>query len=171
MIWHDHVSAFKFGPVLLQRQLSERLPVHASDFLYWAPHIVHTPLQVPGEFFDRFDFMEETDLPTHERQTYHAMVAFADEAILNFTEAVKTRNMWDNMLIIFSSGGWCRDICILVYVSICVCRIYVYICIYMCIYVIYIHPPVVCSLTDLWRVQIMAVPSTLVARVVRTTIP
>lgn len=77
---------------------------HVSDFLYWAPHIVHTPLQVPAEFYDRFDFMAATDLPTHERQTYHAMVAFADEAILNFTMATKKRDMWDNLLIIFSSG-------------------------------------------------------------------
>ena len=42
-----------------------------SYFLYWAPHIVHTPLQVPAVFFDKFSFMAADDKPTHERQTYH----------------------------------------------------------------------------------------------------
>ena len=46
-----------------------------------APHIVHSPLEVPPSFFEKFGFMEETDKPTHERQTYHAMVDFADDAI------------------------------------------------------------------------------------------
>ena len=47
--------------------------------------------------------MEGSDLPTHERQTYHAMVDFADEAIRNFTDAVKAKGMYENLLIIFSS--------------------------------------------------------------------
>ena len=47
-------------------------------FIFWAPHIVHTPLQVPEEYFRMFDFVEATDKATHERQIYHAMVHFAD---------------------------------------------------------------------------------------------
>ena len=46
-----------------------------------APHIVHTPLQVPQHFLDKFAFMEQTDKPTHNRQIYHSMVNFADEAV------------------------------------------------------------------------------------------
>ena len=38
-------------------------------FLFWAPHIVHTPLEVPPSFYAKFAFMEGTDKPTHERQT------------------------------------------------------------------------------------------------------
>jgi arylsulfatase B len=38
-------------------------------FLFWAPHIVHTPLEVPPSFFAKFAFMEDSDKPTHERQT------------------------------------------------------------------------------------------------------
>ena len=34
---------------------------------------------------------------------YAAMVDFADQAIANFTAAVKAKNMWSNMLLIFSS--------------------------------------------------------------------
>ena len=49
------------------------------------------PLQVPNEFYAKFSYVEETDKPTHERQTYHAMVDFADQAIGNFTKALKAK--------------------------------------------------------------------------------
>ena len=96
-------------------------------FLFWAPHIVHTPLQVPDEFFQKFAFVAENDKPTHERQTYvntrdlsiasmyinpiscfyryHAMVDFADAAIGNFTAAIKAKGMWDDMIIVFSADN------------------------------------------------------------------
>ena len=35
-----------------------------------APHIVHTPLQVPAEFLHKFDFMAPTDKKMHQRQIY-----------------------------------------------------------------------------------------------------
>ena len=59
--------------------------VHDHDaskpmFLFWAPHIVHAPLQVPQQFYDKFSMITPTDKAQHERQTYHAMVNFADEA-------------------------------------------------------------------------------------------
>jgi hypothetical protein len=74
-------------------------------FLFWAPHIVHSPLEVPPEFFAKFAFMEESDKPTHERQTYHAMVDFADEAIGNFTKAIRAKEMWDDIVIVFSADS------------------------------------------------------------------
>jgi arylsulfatase A-like enzyme len=32
------------------------------------------------------------------------MVDFADAAIGNFTEAIKAKGMWDDMIIVFSAG-------------------------------------------------------------------
>ena len=61
------------------------------------------PLQVPNEFYEKFSYVEETDKPTHERQTYHAMVDFADQAIGNFTKALKAKGMWDQTIIVFSA--------------------------------------------------------------------
>ena len=61
------------------------------------------PLQVPNEFYEKFSYVEETDKPTHERQTYHAMVDFADQAIGNFTKALKAKDMWDQTIIVFSA--------------------------------------------------------------------
>jgi arylsulfatase B len=72
-------------------------------FLFWAPHIVHTPLEVPKVFFDKFEFMAASDKPSGERQTYHAMVDFADEAIGNWTAALKAKGMWDDMIVVFSA--------------------------------------------------------------------
>ena len=55
-------------------EVVENHPPSSPLFLFWAPHIVHTPLQVPQHFLDKFAFMEETDKPTHNRQIYHSMV-------------------------------------------------------------------------------------------------
>ena len=43
-------------------------------FLFWAPHIVHAPLQAPSEFYNKFDMIAATDREGHSRQIYHAMV-------------------------------------------------------------------------------------------------
>ena len=42
-------------------------------FLFWAPHTVHSPLQVPQKFYDQFAF-----IPDWRRRRYHAMVAFME---------------------------------------------------------------------------------------------
>ena len=36
-------------------------------FLYYAPHIVHAPLQVPEKYLNMFSFIDD-----HDRQYYHA---------------------------------------------------------------------------------------------------
>ena len=75
-------------------------------FIFWAPHIVHTPLQVPEPWLQKFDFMKATDKDTHERQIYHSMVHFADAAVGNVTQKLK------------EDGHWCVCVC----VCVCVCR-------------------------------------------------
>ena len=75
-------------------------PVDTPLFLYYAPHIVHTPLQVPQDYLDRYSFID-----TKDRQIYHAMVAYLDDVIGNLTAALKARNLWDNTLIVVSSDN------------------------------------------------------------------
>jgi hypothetical protein len=65
-----------YEDALFEQQVMEVVEKHPPSsplFLFWAPHIVHTPLQVPQHFLDKFAFMEETDKPTHNRQIYHSM--------------------------------------------------------------------------------------------------
>merc|ERR1712070_175865 len=71
-------------------------------FIFWAPHIVHTPLQVPQAHLDHFDFIKES-----HRQYYHAMVHFVDEAIGNVTQLLRSEGLWDDTLVVLhaDNGG------------------------------------------------------------------
>jgi arylsulfatase I/J len=69
-------------------------------FLYYAPHIVHTPLQVPDEYLNKFSFIND-----HDRQYYHAMVNYLDDVVGELVDALKKRNMWDNLLFVTSSDN------------------------------------------------------------------
>ena len=74
-------------------------------FVFWAPHIVHAPLEVPQEYFEKFNFIAPTDREGYSRQLYHAMVNFADAAVGNLTKALKDKGMWEDTLIVFSSDN------------------------------------------------------------------
>ena len=69
-------------------------------FLYYAPHIVHTPLQVPDSYLSKFSFIDDQD-----RQYYHAMVSYLDDVVGELVSALKARNMWDNLLFVASSDN------------------------------------------------------------------
>ena len=86
-------------------------PSAAPLFLYYAPHLVHDPLQVPQEYLDMmsisgggpFDNVTDTSAKLMERMTYHAMVKALDDQIANLTAAVRGKNdMWENTLL------WCE---------------------------------------------------------------
>ena len=69
-------------------------------FLYYAPHIAHAPLQVPGEYLKKFSFID-----THDRQYYHAMISYLDDVIGSVTAALKAHRLWDNLLLVVSSDN------------------------------------------------------------------
>lgn len=70
-------------------------------FLYYAPHIVHTPLQVPDKYLNMFSFIKDSQT----RQYYHAMVAYLDDVVGELTDALKAKEMWDNLLFVTSSDN------------------------------------------------------------------
>lgn len=101
--YEDQLFADRVMKAIEQRDPSKPL------FVFWAPHIVHTPLQVPTKYLDHFSFIDDSP-----RQFYHAMVYFVDEAIGNVTKKLKAEGLWDNTLIvlhadnggpIYNSGG------------------------------------------------------------------
>jgi len=49
-------------------------------FLYYAPHIVHAPLQVPDNYANKFNFIDNQN-----RQIYDAMVTYLDEVVGKFS--------------------------------------------------------------------------------------
>eukprot|EP00117_Sycon_ciliatum_P033144 scpid65228/ scgid25566/ Arylsulfatase B; N-acetylgalactosamine-4-sulfatase len=75
-------------------------PVDTPLFLYYAPHIVHAPLEVPQSYQDKFSFIDD-----ETRLKYHAMVNYLDDVIGNLTKALHDRNMWNDTLIIVSSDN------------------------------------------------------------------
>jgi len=73
-------------------------------FIFWAPHIVHVPLEVPTAYYDMFAGMQYS---SYERRFYHAMTYYIDEAIGNVTQKIKDEGMWDDTLIVVhaDNGG------------------------------------------------------------------
>ena len=69
-------------------------------FLYYAPHIVHTPLEVPDKYVKMFSFIDD-----HDRQYYHAMTKYLDEFVGELVSALKDKGLWDNLLLVVSSDN------------------------------------------------------------------
>ena len=69
-------------------------------FLYYAPHIVHSPYEVPDRYLEKFSFIDDK-----RRQVYAAMVKYLDDVVGNLTSALKQRGLWDNLLYITSSDN------------------------------------------------------------------
>ena len=70
-------------------------------FLYYAPHLVHTPLELPEANLTLFDFIDDDD----RRQTYSAMVKYLDTIIGELVDSLKAKDMWDNTLLVVSSDN------------------------------------------------------------------
>ena len=69
-------------------------------FLYYAPHIVHTPLEVPDRYADMFKFIDD-----HDRQYYHAMTKYLDDFVGELVSTLKDKGLWDNLLMVISSDN------------------------------------------------------------------
>jgi arylsulfatase I/J len=94
---------WKFGQYAL-KVINEHDPTDPL-FLCYCFHIVHEPLHVPRPFFDRQEhLLEYPDFQFH-RTIYHAMVKFMDDVVLNVTTALKTKDMYQDTLIVFSSDN------------------------------------------------------------------
>jgi len=95
-IYEDALFAEKVYDAIRTHDVSKPL------FVFWAPHIVHQPLQVPDNFLARF-----SDIDDKPRRLYHSMVGFVDEAVGNATDLLRARGMWDNTLMVLhaDNGG------------------------------------------------------------------
>ena len=71
-------------------------------FLYYAPHIVHRPLEVPDNYLHKFDFISDDK---HLRKRYHAMVNYLDDILGELVSLFKQRGLWDNLLFVMSSNN------------------------------------------------------------------
>jgi arylsulfatase I/J len=69
-------------------------------YLFYAPHLVHDPLQVPEKYLNMYKFIDY-----EPRQIYHAMVKYLDDVFGNITKMLKNKGMWDDLLLIVSSDN------------------------------------------------------------------
>ncbi|TSL34534.1 Arylsulfatase J [Bagarius yarrelli] len=69
-------------------------------FLYLAYQAVHSPLQVPARYLERYK-----SIPNLQRRKYAAMVSCLDEAMRNLTLALKRYGYYDNTVLVYSSDN------------------------------------------------------------------
>lgn len=75
-------------------------------FLFWAPHIVHGPAQLPQAAFEALDFIEATDGPgARARQNYLGRVKYIDAAFGRLVALLKQRGMYENSVIAMSADN------------------------------------------------------------------
>jgi len=117
-----------YSEFLYRRELVDIVEKHNPAeplLLFYAPHVAHCPLQVPKEYYDKFNFMTDDegtckvqtikgvhtidprhpDLPYKCRQQYHAMVMLMDEVVGDIVHSLKQKGIWNNTLVIFSSDN------------------------------------------------------------------
>ena len=92
--YEEHLFAMRVMDIVNNHDPSTPL------FLYYAPHVVHAPLQVPDNYLNKFSFIDD-----HDRQYYHAMVNYLDDVVGNLTAALQKRGMWDNLLFVTISDN------------------------------------------------------------------
>ena len=93
-----------YSTFLMQARAEEIIKSHDQQhplFLYLPFQAVHTPLQVPQEYYDLYPGVEDED-----RRTYLSMVTAMDDVVGNVTESLREAGMYNNSVIIwFSDNG------------------------------------------------------------------
>ncbi|KAK3740554.1 hypothetical protein QZH41_014955, partial [Actinostola sp. cb2023] len=69
-------------------------------FLYLPFQNVHSPLEAPKEYIDKYSFISDK-----KRRIHAAKVDYVDKAIGNITKALKGTGLWDDTILIFSTDN------------------------------------------------------------------
>jgi len=81
----------------------------APLFLFYAFHLLHTPLQVPQSYLEKIDELVAAaggaKIDTQNRRLYAAMTLYMDEAVADLVKALKAKGMWDNTLFVFTADN------------------------------------------------------------------
>ena len=81
--------------------------VHTKQpfFIYLAYKNVHFAIQSPK----RYQAAYQATIEPTKRRTYAGMVSAVDESVRNLTQTLQAQGLWNNTVIIFSTGRSERD--------------------------------------------------------------
>ncbi len=102
-----HEIAWKAANIIRTHPQDPEAPL----FMYMALQSVHTPLEAPQMYVDKYDWMKSTNYtPVNEnRQLYGGMVDALDEAVANVTKALVSKDsdgtFWNNTLVVFTTDN------------------------------------------------------------------
>uniref|UniRef100_S4R5B9 Arylsulfatase family member I n=1 Tax=Petromyzon marinus TaxID=7757 RepID=S4R5B9_PETMA len=82
------------------RLVEEHDAARGPLFLYVAFQAVHTPLQVPSRYTERY-----RRIANQARRRYAGMLSCLDEAVHNITEALHRRGLYNNSVLVYSSDN------------------------------------------------------------------
>lgn len=99
-----------YSTYLFTQQAEKVIKEHDQSkplFLYLPFQNPHFPQEVPSEYYDMYEGMEEDT----QRRTVLGMVSALDDAVKDIIEALKSTDMWENTIFVFmaDNGGMPKD--------------------------------------------------------------
>jgi arylsulfatase I/J len=91
-----------FEDALFHRFVNDAIEAHNPTtplFMFWAPHTIHAPLEVPKPFYDKYKAPVVGD---DRRARYLAMVNWLDTAIGETVDLLKRKGMWEDTLVVLT---------------------------------------------------------------------
>jgi len=91
------------------KEIIRRHDASVPLFLFYSFHLIHSPLQVPLSYQERIKDMVRLrggePFSSRNRMLYAAMVLYLDDVVGELTQELKTKQMWSNTLIVFTSDN------------------------------------------------------------------
>mmetsp|Transcript_3546 Transcript_3546/g.6861 ORF Transcript_3546/g.6861 Transcript_3546/m.6861 type:complete len:664 (-) Transcript_3546:109-2100(-) len=104
--YEEHIFREHALAVINEHNVSK---VEEPLFLFYAFHLVHSPLQVPHSYLEQIDRLVAASggdpFNSKDRRHYAAMALYMDDAVGAVVSALKRRHMWDNTLLVFLSDN------------------------------------------------------------------
>eukprot|EP01083_Nonionella_stella_P019559 54319_1 len=123
----NHSNNTLYEEFLFTQRLYQLLDTQSNPFfIFYAPHISHSPLQIPEQYLTEYEDDEylccnfslrgvqpnpiypgynKSCSQFHCRSTYQSMVHLLDTIIGDVTHKLKANDLWNNTLIVFSSDN------------------------------------------------------------------
>eukprot|EP00041_Stephanoeca_diplocostata_P030711 m.936691 g.936691 ORF g.936691 m.936691 type:complete len:653 (+) comp23811_c0_seq3:148-2106(+) len=97
--YSTHIFTKRAADIIEAHNTTQRL------FLYLAYQAVHCPAEVPVSYSVPYGFLPEG------RRTFAGMLSCLDEGVANVTHALRTRGLWDDTLVFFTTDNGAPVLC------------------------------------------------------------